>query len=298
MKLSTKTRQRQTFKKSASLLSRALLSTALLLSSVFSNYQFNSAQAAGRELITTTSHIDGGQAKAYFIPPAQPNVSGPSTLIVYHGITSSIEEPFVMPPGAPTGPILTSIYPSYGFLSVGQADTWCSPASLQDVSDTITKVQDKYKFDRIIYIGSSMGGCSLLSFIEQAPPEIKSKSESILLLVSCGDLANLYKLSSDKTLKDSLVKALGGTPAEQKNEYKARSFIANIKKFPSTVKVVIISHMEDTSMPPKLQYQLNRALASNGNPTKFIERKGAHATWPTATQFQYYVDHIIHKRLM
>lgn len=299
MKLSTKTRQRQTLKKTASLLSRTLLSAALLLSSVFSNCHFNSVQAAGREQITTTSHIDGGPAKAYFIPPTQPNVTGPSTLIVYyHGMTSNIDEPFVVPPGAPTGPIMTSIYPMYGFLSVGQANTWCSPAALQDVGDAITKVQDKYKFDRIIYIGASMGGCSLLSFIEQAPPAIKSKSECILVLVSCGDLANLYKLTSEKLVKESLVKAMGGTPAEQKKEYKSRSFIANIKEFPKTVKVVIISHMEDTTMPPKLQNQLYRALVSNGNPTKFIERKGTHGTWPTATQFQFYVDHIIHKRLM
>jgi hypothetical protein len=56
--------------------------------------------------------------------------------------------------------------------------------------------------------------------------------------------------------------------------------------------------MQDTTMPPKLQNQLYRALVANGNPTKFIERKGTHGTWPTPTQFQFYIDHIVHKRLM
>jgi hypothetical protein len=121
-------------------------------------------------------------------------------------MTSNIDEPFVVPPGAPTGPIMTSVYPMYGFLSVGLANTWANPEALQDVSDAIAKVQDKYKFDRIIYIGASMGGCNLLSFIEQAPPEIKSKSECIHgSIVSCGDLANLYKLTGEKLVQDSLV---------------------------------------------------------------------------------------------
>ncbi len=296
MNLSTKTRQRRI------LAPTSPIRTALIASMLFFTALFcspNSAQAAGREQITTTSHVDGKPINAYFIPPTQPNVTGPSTLVVYyHGMTSNIDEPFVLPAGAPTGPIMTSVYPMYGFLSVGQPNTWANPAALQDVSDAIAKVQDKYKFDRIIYIGASMGGCNLLSFIEQAPPEIKSKSECIMVLLSCGDLANLYKLTGEKLVQESLVKAMGGTPAEAKKEYKARSFIPNIKQFPKTVKVVVISHMQDTTMPPKLQNQLYRALVANGNPTKFIERKGTHGTWPTPTQFQFYIDHIVHKRLM
>ncbi len=299
MNLSIKTRQPRAFALTTSRVSATLIAATLVFTTFFCNAIFNSVQAAGREQITTNSHMNGSPVNTYFIPPTQPNVTGPSTLIVYHhGMTSNIDEPFVVPPGAPTGPIMTSIYPMYGFLSVGLAHTWANPEALQDIGDAITKVQDKYKFDRIIYIGASMGGCNLLSFIEQAPPEIKNKSECILVIVSCGDLANLYKLTSEKLVKDSLKNTLGGTPAEKKKEYKARSFIPNIKEFPKTVKVVIISHMEDTTMPPKLQNQLYRALVANGNPTKFIERKGTHGTWPTATQFQFYVDHIIHKRLM
>jgi hypothetical protein len=299
MNFSIKTRQPRVFALTTSRISAALITTTLFFSSLFYNALSNNAQAAGREQITTTSHLNGSPVNAYFIPPTQPNVTGPSTLIVYHhGTTSNIDEPFVLPPGSPTGPVMTSIYPMYGFLSVGLAHTWANPAALQDIGEAITKVQDKYKFDRIIYIGASMGGCNLLSFIEQAPPAIKNKSECILVIVSCGDLANLYKLTSEKVVKESLKNTLGGTPAEKKKEYKARSFIPNIKEFPKTVKVVIISHLEDTTMPPKLQNQLYRALVSNGNPTKFIERKGTHGTWPTATQFQFYVDHIIHKRLM
>jgi hypothetical protein len=269
------------------------------LSTMGFSFYSSPAYAAGRELIVTKSHTDGKDAKAYFIAPTKPTPRGPSTLVVYyHGMVSNIDEPFTLPPGAPIGPILTSIYPHFGFLSVGIAHSWCDPAALADVADAINVVQTKYNFDRIVYIGASMGGCSLLSFINQAPDNIKSKSESILTILSCGDLANLYKLTKEPLVKESLEKVMGGTPAEAKAEYRARSFIPNIKKFPKSVKVIIVSHMEDTTMPPKLQLQLKRALEGNGNKVKFTERKGTHGTWPTPTQFQYYIEHIVHKNLM
>jgi len=211
---------------------------------------------------------------------------------------SNIEEPFVVPPGAPTGPVLTSIYPHYGFLSVGRPEAWASPAMMKDITETITKIQDRYHFERIIYMGASMGGVTLLRYIEQAPPAIKEKSDCILVLASCGDLALLYKLSLDELVKTSIAKALHGTPSENKKEYLSRSFIPNIKDFPSTIKVVILSNNEDTTMPPKLQLQLNKALLANHNPVKLFQRKGNHTTWPGSVMMQYYIDHIIHKKLM
>ncbi|CAN5470698.1 hypothetical protein BH11CYA1_BH11CYA1_20260 [soil metagenome] len=299
MNSSTKTRLTRASASPISRIQTVLLASTLVCGTIISNAASNTAAATTKEQISTTSHINGAPVSSYFIPPTQPTVRGKSTLVVYyHGMTSNIDEPFVVPPGAPTGPIMTSVYPMYGFLSVGQANTWANPAALEDVSDAINKVQSKYNFERIIYMGASMGGCNLLSFIEQAPPEIKNKSECIMVLLSCGDLANLYKLTSEKLVRQSLEQAMGGTPAEKKKEYKARSFISNIKQFPKTVKVVVISHLQDTTMPPKLQNQLYRALVANGNPTKFIERKGTHGTWPNPTQYQFYIDHIIHTKLM
>ncbi len=255
--------------------------------------------ALARETIVTKSHVDGTPVNAFFIAPVKPTEHGKSTLVVYsHGMLSNIEEPFVVPPGAPTGPVLTSIYPHYGFLSVGIPESWANPKVLQDFTDAITRVQDKYHFERIIYMGASMGGCNLLRYIEQAPPEIKDKSECILTLVSCGDLAQLYKISRDEDVKRSIAKALHGTPVENKDEYKARSFIANIKEFPPNVKVVILSNNEDLTVPPKLQTQLYRALIANKNQVKLFQRKGNHTTWPPPVMMQYYIDHIIHKRLM
>lgn len=105
--------------------------------------------AEAREEIIGISNIDGGQNRAFFIPPAKPTEIGQSTLVVYsHGMLSNIEEPFVVPPGAPTGPVLTSIYPHYGFLSVGRPEAWASPAMMKDITDTITKIQDRYHFNR------------------------------------------------------------------------------------------------------------------------------------------------------
>lgn len=255
--------------------------------------------AFARETIVTKSHVDGSPANAFFIAPTKPTEHGKSTLVVYsHGMLSSIEEPFVVPPGAPTGPVLTSIYPNYGFLSVGVPESWADPRVLQDFTDAITTVQNKHHFERIIYMGASMGGCNLLRYIELAPPEIKEKSECILTLVSCGDLAALYKTSLDEDVKRSIAKALHGTPVENKDEYKARSFIANIKEFPADIKVVILSNNEDSTVPPKLQTQLYRALIANKNQVKLFQRKGNHTTWPPPVMMQYYIDHIIHKRLM
>lgn len=254
------------------------------------------AFAEVKELVYKSA-IDGAMDKAWYAPPT-PNDKEPQTLVVYsHGMTGGYLEPFTIGKKMPLASLIASAHPTYGFLSLGRAHSWISQGVLEDMTNMINKVTAQNPVERIILMGTSMGGCTMLTYAEKAPENIKSKVIGVLAIYPAGDLYKLYQTTASKDVEKSLkvtLEAGPGTPKEINNE---RSFIPNIKLMPQSTKVAVISAEQDIYVPVKLQKDIVRVCKANHIPVKFIPVPGDHGTLPPPNRVLVGLDFVNYKNI-
>jgi hypothetical protein len=247
--------------------------------------------------LTYQSAIDGASQKAWFAPPT-PGDTEPPTLIVYsHGMTGGYMEPFVIGKKMPLASLVASAHPKYGFLSLGRENSWMCDGVLQDMTNMINRVTKDYPVDRIILMGTSMGGSTMLTYAEKAPENIKSKIIGVLAIYPAGDLYRLYELTTNKLIEKSVKKALESGPGTPRELNAQRSFIPNIQLMPKTTKVAVISAEEDVFVPTKLQKDIVKACKSNQIPVKFIPVPGDHGTLPPPNRVLVGLDFVNYKNI-
>lgn len=235
------------------------------------------------------SHVDNKLDFFALAPTAVNAPKGNITLFVYlHGMNGDYLEPFEMPKAKPMGPVLIDHYPNALILSCnyrGRA-SFGNDAALADISQNIRQIAEQYPIQKIILVGTSMGGMTVLNYAAAAPPDIQNKIAGIVSIEGTGDLAKLYEVTKEPTIKIALVKALGGTPSQIPQVYRNHSFIYNKSRLPQRVRVAIVSSNRDQLVPPELQHDVIDALNSNRNPNKLIQIDSPHVFVPDNTVIQ------------
>lgn len=239
------------------------------------------------------SHVDGMEDAFGMLAPLAPAPARGLTLVVYmHGMGSNFLEPFVNPADTPIASAITSKDPNIVFMSVnyrGKA-SWGNEAAISDINQNIRQVMEEYPIDKIILVGTSMGGCTVLNYATKAGSDIKSKLEGIVSVESAGDLTTLYQQTNHPQVKGAMIEALGGTPEQKPDAYLGASFLHNIANLPKQVNVAVVSAKQDRIVPPSLQRDIVEALNKQGVHVKLIEVDEGHGA-PEASVYVSGVDY-------
>jgi pimeloyl-ACP methyl ester carboxylesterase len=223
------------------------------------------------------SPIDGRADIFGFIAPLVPTKNG--TLIVYlHGMGSNYLEPFVAPHGDPIADRFVNRNPSLAFMSCSYRDagSWGNDAALADITQNIHEVCAQYPIDKIVLMGTSMGGCTALIYAELAPHDIKEHIVGVVSVEAAGDLAKLYDECRGRAIANAMFWAFGGSPEQVPAAYDKRSFIHNLDLLPRYVRIAEISAKDDVIVPPHFQHEIVEALQSKQYPVQLIEVDGEH----------------------
>jgi len=238
------------------------------------------------------SYVDGAEDAFGVIAPLAGPPARDLTLIVYmHGMGSNFLEPFVNPVDIPIAKTIVDRDPGTVFMSVnyrGKA-SWGNEAAISDITQNIHMVMSEYPIAKIILVGTSMGGCTVLNYATKAPPDIKSKLQGIVSVESAGDLVQLYNESKHPAVKGAMIEALGGSPEQKMDAYITTSFLHNINNLPKHVNVAIVSAKRDEIVPPHLQRDIVEALNKQGVHVKLIEVDEGHGA-PEASVYLSGVD--------
>lgn len=247
------------------------------------------------EIRNFISHVDGERDSYAIMPPLVQAHNNAFTLVVYmHGMGSNFLEPFYYPDGEPIADGITSTNPNIVLLSVsyrGQA-SWGSDTAMSDVSQNIRQVIQEFPIKQIVLVGTSMGGCTVLTYAACAPQDIKDKIIGVVSSESSGDLTSLYYKSKHPALKPALIAAFGGTPEQTPLNYKKKSFLDMVNMFPTKARVAVISARSDTIVPPQMQRDIVAALESQHIAAKLIEVDGDHGA-PPAALYKEGVDFVL-----
>lgn len=238
------------------------------------------------------SHVDGSEDAFGMLAPLAPPPARDLTLVVYmHGMGSNFLEPFVSPADQTIANAIATRDPSVVFMSVnyrGKA-SWGNEAAISDINQNIRQVMEEYPIDKIILVGTSMGGCTVLNYATKAGTDIKAKLRGIVSVESAGDLVLLYKGTNHPAVQGAMIEAFGGTPEQKPDAYLDSSFLHNIANLPKAVNVAVISAKQDQIVPPRLQRDIVEALNKQGVHVKLIEVDEGHGA-PEASVYLSGVD--------
>ena len=229
------------------------------------------------------SHADN-QPDSFVLAPTAVNApKGNITLIVYlHGMNSDCLEPFKYPNNKPFGPVLIDRFPTALILSCnyrGKA-SFGNDRALADISQNIHQIMQQYPIKKIVLAGTSMGGMTVLNYAAIAPSDIQDRVSGVVSIEGTGDLLKLYDATKLEDIRQALVTAYGGTPKQVPQIYKDHSFIYNIQRLPSRIRVAVVSSSRDTLVPPNLQDDVVSALEKNHNQVKLIRLGTRHVFVP------------------
>lgn len=231
------------------------------------------------------SHLDGNEDIFGFLPPLNDPGALDNTLIVYlHGMGSNYLEPFVYPAEQSIADGITAAYKKVCFLSCNYRKdaSWGNDEAVSDITQNIREVMQQYPFKQIVLMGTSMGGCTALNYAACAPADIKEKIKGIVSVEGAGDLNKLYKISKHPSIKPAMIVAFKGTPEQIPNVYHQKSFLNNLDRLPSGIKVAVISAKYDKIVPPELQRDIVTGLEAKHFPVKLVELEGGHGAPPAA----------------
>ena len=243
------------------------------------------------------SHHDFEPDSYVLSPPVIPPSNNQYTLLVYlHGMGSNYMEPYIM---AKKEPIVKSIQESYpGFifasLSFGKESAWGNEKSVQDINQNISELTHAYPVHNIVLMGSSMGGCVALNYAAIAPAQIRKRITGVVSVESSGDIAKVYTLTKEGVVKLGIMNAMGGSPEQKPDAYRAASLLDHLNEVPRGVKFSIVSARKDKTVPVELQKNLVEELTKNGYENKLFEVDIAHE-FPSAATYIEALDFVMQK---
>lgn len=248
--------------------------------------QGEAIDASGRILrCVFKSHFDGAQDAFALMTPELDLPTRDVTLVVYlHGMGSSYLEPFIFPEGKSIAQEVMERDSKVVLASLsyrGKA-SWASDAAVSDISQNIRELCQKFPVKSIVLMGTSMGGCMVLTYAARAPIDIKEKVAGVVSVESAGDMAKLFNETGEPVVKATMMDAFGGLPEQKPDSYKARSFLYVIDGLPRSVHVAVISATQDHIVPAGLQKEIVSALEARHIPVRLIEVDADHGCPPAS----------------
>ncbi len=238
---------------------------------------------------TFVSHFDGQEDSFAVMSPRGLKPAEGFDLVVYlHGMGSTFLEPFVTPQSGSIAKRICDKHPALIFASLNyrRAWSWGNDAAISDISQNIREVMQRYPVNRIILIGTSMGGCTVLTYTALAPDDVKAKIIGAVSSEGAGDLARLFKETKAASIPLVLANAFGGRPESVPERYARQSFFSNIEQMRGPMRFAIISATHDTTVPPSFQKELVSVLEKRHLAVRLIEVNSGHGV-PSA---DYYAD--------
>lgn len=243
------------------------------------------------------SHFDSQPGSFVLSPPQSAPIDHKYTLVVYlHGMGSNYMEPYVVSQGSPVGQEIRKKYPSFIFasLSYGGETAWGNEKSKSDIDQNIEEISYAYPVEKIVIMGTSMGGSVALNYSASAIEPIKKKIIGVVSVVGSGNLASLYEKTQKEVVKLGIARALGGTPKEKPTEYKNASLVENLSSVNKSVKFAIVSAKQDDTVPPDQQLDVIKALTEKNFKNKLIEVDMGHF-YPKSEVYMSALDFVLKK---
>ncbi len=238
---------------------------------------------------TFVSHFDGQEDSFAVLPPRTPKPPEGYDLVIYlHGMGSTFLEPFVAPQSESIAKRVCDSRPTIIFASLNyrRAWSWGNDAAISDISQNIRELMQRYPVNRIILIGTSMGGCTVLTYSALAPDDVKAKIIGAVSSEGAGDLARLFKETKNASIPPALANAFGGRPESVPERYARQSFLSNIEQMRGPMRFAIISATRDTTVPPSFQKELVSVLEKRNLAARLIEVNSAHGIPPADCYLQ------------
>jgi len=251
----------------------------------------SSSLSARTERRIFVSHVDGQTDVFGLLRPDLKTSQANFNLVVYlHGMGSSYLEPFFVPQGLSVADAIVNTHSDTVLISPSyrRAASWGNDPAMSDITQNIREICQEFPINKIVLMGTSMGGCTVLAYAAAAPADIKAKLVGVVSVESAGDLLALYNESLHPGIKRAMNKAFGGSPSEVPELYKRKSFLSNVDGLPRGVRVAVISARQDDIVPPRLQRELVAALEKHNVAVKLIEVDGGHQTPPTKVYLEGY----------
>lgn len=145
--------------------------------------------------------------------------------------------------------------------------SWMGPAAEADLVQIIAELKAKYRVDKVIVSGGSMGGTGALTFAALHPDLVDG-------VVSMNGTANLIEYDQ---FQDAIATSFGGTKVEKPDEYKKRS--AELQLEGLTMPIACTTGGKDRAVPPDSVLRLVEGLKAKDRQVKLIHRSdGGHST--------------------
>ena len=145
--------------------------------------------------------------------------------------------------------------------------SWMGPKAEADLLQVIDELKSRYRIDKLILCGASMGGSSALTFAVLHPDRVQG-------VVSMNGTANHLEYES---FQEAIRESFGGTKETIPLEYKRRS----AEYWPEllTMPVAITAGGKDETVPPGSVVRLAGVLKRLGRDVLLIHREsGGHST--------------------
>lgn len=145
--------------------------------------------------------------------------------------------------------------------------SWMGPAAEADVLQILEELRSKYRIDKVVISGGSMGGTAALTFAALHPDKVDG-------VVSMNGTANLVEYAF---FQDAIAASFGGSKQDKPDEYRKRSAELNADKL--TMPIAITTGGKDKLVPPDSVLRLAEALKKQNRPVKSIHKPdGGHDT--------------------
>lgn len=145
--------------------------------------------------------------------------------------------------------------------------SWMGPAAEADVLQIIEDLRGRFKVEKVVLCGGSMGGTAALTFAALHPDRIDG-------VVSMNGTANLVEFDR---FQEAIAASFGGSKTEKSEEYRKRSAELNADKL--TMPIAFTVGGQDAVVPPASVLRLASVLQKQNRPVRLIHRlDGGHAT--------------------
>jgi len=238
------------------------------------------------------SEVNNKEDNYAFLLPANKSFLGSSVLVVYlHKLNETYIEPFTGKPGTTIAEAIQKEFPSVTILSLnyGGKGSWGKRSARLDITHNVHEFVASHPTDKIVLMGSDMGGTTALNYYACAPKDIKEKIGGVVAASAVSDLVALYQQTASADVKNSMEQTFGGKWAVPQKEflnsvndkikavaaeYFNNSLEANWPLFPTDGKVALVTATLDAVNTVKLQRNLCRSLRNRDIDVKVIEVPG------------------------
>src|ERR1700722_6272539 len=230
---------------------------------------------------TFTAHSDNTEQKYILRLPAQFDEQQPHDLMIaLHGHGSDRHQYANDPRAECRAARDTAAKHEMIFVSPDyRGNSWMGPAAEADMVQLIGELKQEFKVRRVILVGGSMGGTSVLIFTALHPELVDgvSSQNGIASLMDYDNafagIADAIKISYGGNATETLAQFRQREPAE----FRKRSALFVPEKF--TMPVAITVGGKDTIVPPQTTIQLAEAIRKTNPDLLLINREdGGHAT--------------------